>query len=261
MDILSKIAAHKREEVAEARRSVSLGTLDQIAEERKDYRSFEGALTQSEGVRIIAEIKRASPSKGIISEMLDPAHQAGLYELGGAAAISVLTETRYFMGSLDDLRAARAAVSLPVLRKDFMLDPYQIAESAAAGADAILLIVRMLSDAQLNELFAAARQYGLDALVEVHDEDELERSCKINARLIGINNRNLKTFDTSLDVAVRVASSLSDGQVAIAASGVSTRSDVERNLKVGISRFLIGESLVRADYPVTLLRELRAEDL
>ena len=259
MDILSEIAAHKLEEVASLRREFPLSGLEERAAARRDMRSLRGALADVEGVRIIAEIKRASPSKGMICEDLEADRQAERYELGGAAAVSVLTEGRYFLGSVEDLKLARGACSLPVLRKDFTLDPYQVVEGAAVGADAILLIVRMLGDQQLNELAAAAREYGLDALVEIHDEADLERANEAGATLIGINNRNLKTFDTSLDVAVRLAARLLPDQIAIAASGVFTRGDVERNLEAGLSRFLIGESLVRADDPAALLRELRGE--
>ncbi len=163
------------------------------------------------------------------------------------------------MGSLADLTAVREAVTLPVLRKDFILDPYQVVESAASGADAILLIVRMLGDSQLSELFGAAGEYGMDALVEIYDEADLERANDIGARLIGINNRDLRTFNTSCEVARGMVSRLSGDQVAVAASGISCRADMERSFSVGVSRFLIGESLVRADNPVAMLRELCGE--
>lgn len=257
MDILTRIAEHKTEEVARLKQAVPFQALDARAAARESYRSLYDALASSSTVRIIAEIKRASPSKGMICETLEAGPQAARYAAGGAAAISVLTETTFFLGSVEDLKAARRACELPVLRKDFTIDPYQVVESAAIGADAILLIVRMLGDAQLNELAVAASEYKLDALVEVHDEADLERAQAAGARLIGINNRNLKTFDTSLDVAVRLADGLRPGQIAVAASGVSTRHDVERNLAAGLSRFLVGESLVCADDPVEWLATLR----
>ncbi|MBS3779707.1 MAG: indole-3-glycerol-phosphate synthase, partial [Desulfovermiculus sp.] len=199
---------------------------------------------------------RASPSKGDICRDLDPAALARSYERGGAAALSVLTDEAFFKGGPADLQAARNACSLPVLRKDFIISEYQIYESAAWGADAVLLIVRILSANQLAEFLALSAELGLDALVEVHTASEVDSAIKASANLIGINNRNLASFDTDLQTAVSLIGKLEPHQMAVAASGISSRQDIEQNLKAGISRFLIGESLVRAENPQTFLTHL-----
>ena len=257
-DFLEKIVAHKRREVAEAAARVPLDALRRQAAARRDFRGFEAALAAPRAVRIIAEIKRASPSKGDLRPGLDPAALARAYAAGGAAALSVLTERAFFKGSPDDLAAARQATALPVLRKDFILDDYQVYESAALGADAILLIVRLLTDAELSRLHALARSLGLDVLVEVYDEAEAARANRLGARLVGINNRDLARFDTDVTRAQRVAAALAPGTLAVAASAIAGPDDIRRALQSGLTRFLIGETLVRADDPAGLLRAWNA---
>ncbi len=258
MDFLSTIVRDKRADVDAARRVVSQEDLAGRAGDRGPVRDFTAAMRR-DGVNIIAEIKRASPSKGPIRLDLDPAELAVAYADGGAAAISVLTEERYFFGSLADMQAARAATTLPVLRKDFILTEYQVYESAAADADALLLIVRLLEKQQLVDLLGLTRELGLAALVELYDEADLETIDGLGPAVIGINNRDLKTFQTDLAISKRIASQLDEHHVPVAASGIFTRADIEGNLDLGIHGFLIGESLVRSDDPAAMLRELRGE--
>lgn len=258
-DFLETILEHKKNEIAAAQRQ----TPENLVREKalavnEQKRPFADRLA-APGTHIIAEIKRASPSKGDIRPDLDPAAYARAYEAGGASALSVLTETAYFKGSVADMQAARGATRLPVLRKDFILSTYQLYESKVVGADAVLLIVRILSPAQLADYLALARELDLDCLVEVHSESDLENACEAGARLIGINNRNLKSFETDIRIAMQLASRMTGEQIPVAASGITRRSDVEENLKVGIRSFLIGEHLVRADDPVRFLRTLRGE--
>jgi len=220
-----------------------------------DYKSLADAVAEP-GVSIIAEIKRASPSKGMIRPDLDVAGVAAAYERAGARAVSVLTEESFFLGSLDDLRAARAACSLPVLRKDFIIDPYQVWEAAAAGADAILLIVAALTDDELAGLMAEAGEARLDCLVEVHDREELERALGQGARLVGVNNRDLRTFRVDLDTTADLIDSVPDGVLLVSESGISTRDDIRRLAGIGVDAFLIGEALMRDDDPEAKLGEL-----
>lgn len=255
MDFLSRIMERTRDAIRCA--DVPLATLRADAESRSDQRRFASALADRPGIRIIAEIKRASPSKGDIDPELDPAQCAHTYQHGGAAAVSVLTEPAFFRGSLDDLRAARAACDLPVLRKDFLFDPYQIYEAAAAGADAVLLIVRILERQQLSDLLELTHQLGMDALVEVHSEDDIEKVLDLPVRVVGINNRDLQSFDTDLDRAKRIATLLPAGTLPVTASGIFARTDIERYLPE-IRCFLIGESIVRAPDRVEFLRQLGA---
>jgi indole-3-glycerol phosphate synthase len=258
-DFLSKILDHKQMEVDAARRKVPEKELKQMAQpERKRRPFFKQLATPGRyGTNVIAEIKRGSPSKGIIRDDLDPASYAKMYETGGAAAISVLTDSEYFRGSPDDLKKARAATRLPVLRKDFLISPYQIYEAAAMGADAVLLIVRALSRELLRDGLSLCRELHLDALVEVHSEEELEVASWAGARLIGINNRDLTTFRTDLQTSIRIARYLEGAQVAVAESGIRERADIERlQAEAGIHNFLIGESLVRAPDPIHLLEDL-----
>lgn len=215
------------------------------------------ALRGGDDIAIIAEFKRASPSLGEIRAKGDPAQMIDLYEAGGAAAISVLTEPQFFKGSLDDLRVARAITRLPILRKDFMVDEIQIVEAAAAGADAILLIVAALTDEELSCFRILAEDLGLDALVEVHNAAEMKRAEESGARLIGVNNRNLRTFETSLETSVELAAIAPPDATLVSESGISTRADVERVERCGYHGLLIGESLMRADDPVALLESLR----
>lgn len=263
-DILSRILEKKYQEVDAAQRVVPEGRLR--AELRKagtvtgtgEKRSFHDKLSTPGrfGANIIAEIKRGSPSKGSIRADLDPAAYALSYEKGGAAALSVLTDRSFFMGSPEDLRQARAAVRLPVLRKDFIVSTYQIYESVAMGVDAILLIVRALSPDFLRACLDLCEELRLDALVEVHSATELEEATRAGARLIGINNRDLKTFRTDIQTSIDLVRHLETGQVAVAESGIHERAQVERLIEAGIWNFLIGESLVRAADPEAFLKSL-----
>lgn len=258
MDILTRIVARKKEEIEDARRQTPLDRLREAARNRNDRRFFYEALKRpgQHGANIIAEIKRASPSKGPLRIDLDPAALARAYAAGGAAALSVLTDRDFFQGGPEDLVAARQAVHLPVLRKDFLISDYQVYESGAMGADAVLLICRILSRPQLSDLLALSRSLGMDALVEIHTLDDLEMAQSSDARLIGINNRNLATFDTDIHTTMTMAQRLSPGQVPVAASGIAGIADVQANLAQGVFNFLIGESLVRADNPTSQLAAL-----
>ena len=253
MTILETIVAARRQAVAEARRRVPQAHLERAAAGRRDYRGLAAALARP-GLRVIAEIKRASPSRGPIAPALDPAALARAYAAGGAAALSVLTEPDFFEGSPDDLHRARAAADLPVLRKDFIIDPYQVYETAALGADALLLIVRVLDDAQLHELHALARQLGLDVLTEVHDTRDIARANALGAPLVGINNRDLAQFKTDTGLAARLVGQLHPGCLPVALSGIRTDDDIRRTLAGGITRILVGETLVRASDPAATLR-------
>ena len=253
MTILETIVTTRRRAIAEAKARVPQARLERDAAARRDYRGFTAALSHP-GLRIIAEIKRASPSRGPIRPDLDPAVLARAYADGGAAALSVLTEPAFFQGSADDLRRARAAVDLPVLRKDFIVDPYQVYETAAMGADALLLIVRILDDAQLHALHALALQLGLDVLTEVHDERDIARANDLGAALVGINNRDLAHFNTDIGRATRLAGLLNPGTLAVALSGIHNADDVRQTCACGIRRLLIGEALVRQADPAAMLR-------
>ncbi len=257
-NILQKIVETKKVEIAEAKKRVPEAKLREQVEGRDNQRPFTERLrrTHQSGTGILAEIKRASPSRGVIRQDLDAAWQAEKYEQGGATAISVLTDRQYFQGSFEDLKNTRANSSLPVLRKDFLIDAYQVYESAAMGADAILLIVRILSESQLTELTALSRKLKLDALVEIHDTVDLEKATAAGAELIGINNRDLRTFKTDLTVATGLVSRFKENQIPIAASGISSREDIVNTKKAGINNFLIGESLVRAEDTVAFLKNL-----
>ena len=258
-DILHRIVAAKRDEVTAAARAVPLERLRAAAEARSDIRPFSEALARPgpTGINVIAEIKRASPSRGVIRADLDPAGLARDYAAGGAAALSVLTETRFFLGSADDLRQARAACGLPVLRKDFLFSDYQLYESAAMGADAVLLIVRLLTGPQLSELLGITAALGLAALVEVYSAAEAETAARAGARLVGINNRDLSSFHTDLDHTLKILPAIAPGQTVVAASGIRDRADILRYRGTPVFNFLVGESLVRAAEPQRFLRELR----
>jgi indole-3-glycerol phosphate synthase len=257
-DILNDILERKRRELAELVATVPERLLRERAEARVDRRPFRDALARpgAHGVNIVAEIKRASPSKGAIRPDLDPIEYAQAYERGGAAALSVLTDHHYFLGSPEDLLQARAATSLPVLRKDFIISTYQVYESAAMGADAVLLIARALSPDLLRECLGLSRELRLAPLVEVHSPEDLDRASAAGATLIGINNRDLSSFETDLSLAGQMARRLAPDQIAVAESGIRTRADVEALLEAGIRNFLVGESLVRAPEPEVLLRHL-----
>jgi indole-3-glycerol phosphate synthase len=259
MDFLSEIIGLKKARLARVREACSVEELRAAALKARrvaEPHALRGVLRR-EGINIIAEMKRASPSRGMIRADARPALIARAYELGGAAAVSVLTEEDRFRGSLADLREVRAAVSLPVLRKDFIFDEYQLYEAAAAGADALLLIVAALDDAALSRLLRIAEEeLQMDALVEVHTKDELQRAVSAEAKIIGVNNRNLHTFAVSLEVSVELAGLMPSDALSVAESGLRTRADLERLHALGYSGFLIGESLMRAESPAQALRQL-----
>ena len=258
-DFLSTIVEAKRRSVEEAAARRPLGELrrDVEAGRRGGARHALSACLRRDGINVIAEIKRASPSKGALRPGLDPADLARSYERGGAAALSVLTEEEFFRGSLEDLRAARGAVSLPVLRKDFVIDEWQIYESALAGADAILLIVAALDDAALRSFRELAEdELGLDALVEVHTAGELSRAEAAGAKLIGVNNRDLRSFEVSLETSVELAARARGGALLVSESGLRDRRDLLRLRGHGFDGFLIGEAFMRAADPGAALRAL-----
>ncbi len=253
-DILAQIVETKRRELAGLacdRRAIERAAAASTA----GRRHFRSAL-ESRPVSVIAEIKRASPSKGVLSEDFRPAVIAAEYEQGGASTLSVLTDSAYFKGSLDDLKAARSATKLPVLRKDFTIDEFQVAEAAANGADAILLIAALLSESELRRYREAAEAYAMDAIVEVHDEAELDAALGSGAAIVGVNSRNLRTFEVNLDVAVRLGEKIPDGVVKVAESGIRSAADIARLRAVNYRGFLVGEHLMRAGDPRQALREL-----
>ncbi len=244
--ILDDITSNTCAEVAERHRHVPLAEMRARAESAPPAQDFAGAL-KHEHVALIAEVKRASPSRGTLRAEMDPAQLARIYAGSGASAISVLTDAKYFHGSLADLEVVRAAVDVPVLRKDFVVDEYQLHEARAHRADAVLLIVRILSDAQLRDYLALARSLGLGVLTEVHDEAELDRALAADARIIGINNRDLADFTVSLATTERLAPRIPSGKIIVAESAIFTRADVERVARVGAHAVLVGEALVRSD--------------
>ncbi len=256
MSVLDKILTVKRHEVAALRESPGESELRRRAASADAPRGFARALRAGRGPRVIAEFKRASPSKGEIRAGADAAEIARGYEAAGAVALSVLTDREFFRGSLDDLRRARAACRLPVLRKDFTIDPLQLIEARAAGADAALLIVAALGDSQIRELLACARELSLDALVEVHDEPELERALACGAELIGINNRDLRDFKTDVGV-TRTLLPLAAGRPVVSESGLDDPAVVRALEAEGAAAFLIGEALMREPDPGAALRRLR----
>ena len=248
-NVLANIIDEKHLEVQALAAANGFSTLDYAAKQASPPRGFAAALSRDagHGYGLIAELKKASPSKGLIRADFNPALLARAYEAGGASCLSVLTDKKWFQGAPEFLKAARDAVCLPVLRKDFMIDPLQIVESRALGADCILLIMAALDDSRAAELEACAMDYGMDVLIECHDPEELARAAKLRSPLVGINNRNLKTMDISLDVGAAMLPHLPTNRIAIAESGLFTPEDLARMAKSGARCFLIGESLMRAD--------------
>lgn len=262
-DILNKIVAVKREEIAAGLNKKSLAAMREDAESRVLTRDFVGALRAkiaSGQAAVIAEIKKASPSKGVIRENFVPADIAQSYAFGdgktSAACLSVLTDRQFFQGSVDYLKQARASCALPVLRKDFMVDPYQIYEARAMGADCILLIAACLEDTQMAELEAVARSLDMAVLVEVHDRDELQRALKLKTPLLGINNRNLRTFEVSLETTLGMLADVPADRLLVTESGIATRADVQRLREAGVHAFLVGEAFMRAPEPGDALADL-----
>jgi indole-3-glycerol phosphate synthase len=254
MDILEKIVAKKQERLIAAKKALPLEKLQEQCAKRSAGR-FYNALAKK-GTNIIAEIKKASPSKGLICKDFEPVLIAKAYKEGGASAISVLTEEDFFQGSLEILKKVRVAVDLPILRKDFIIDPYQIYEAAFVGADAFLLIAALLETEEMIELAALGEELGLDSLVEIHTEQELEKVLNSKLKIIGVNNRNLKTFTVNLDTSINLASLMPQEAIWVSESGINTALDIEKLKKAGYKAFLVGEQLMRSSDPKMALLEL-----
>lgn len=257
-NMLDEILANKRVEVGEAKKLRPLGILEEEAGRMDPPRSLIERITNAGGPahRVIAEIKRASPSKGVLRADLDPVDWAGRYVRAGAVGLSILTEEKFFKGTLDDLVRVRQHVDLPLLRKDFLIDPYQVVEARASGADAVLLIMRILEDGQFVDLLAKVREAGMEALVEVHNETDLERAIARGTRLLGINNRDLSRFQVDLDVTRRLMPRIPSDVVVVSASGINAPEHVRSLESVGVKAFLVGEALMTAADPEEKLKEL-----
>ena len=256
MNVLEEIVASKRKEIDSARRARPVESLLERLAAAPPVRDFAAALRTGAGMRVIAEVKKASPSAGLIRADFEPVAIARTYAEHGAACLSVLTDGPFFQGSLDDLVAVRKAVSIPVLRKDFMLDRYQVLEARVAGADCILLIAECLDDCVLRDLYFYASELGMESLIEIYDPENLERVLKLEPTLIGVNNRNLRTFVTDLDHSLTLHSRIPADCVLVSESGIHTRADVERLERAGIRAMLVGETLMRATDIGAKLREL-----
>jgi indole-3-glycerol phosphate synthase len=255
-DILARIVDHKRTELRNTTQK-HRAELERVAADRKDVRNFRTALTASHPA-IISEIKKASPSKGVLAEHFDPAAIARLYAAGGASALSVLTDREFFQGSLADLQAARAATAVPVLRKDFTIHETHVIEAAAHGADAILLIAAILDESDLRRFRELAALYSMDGLVEVHDQPELDRALASGAEIVGVNNRNLHTFEVTLETSLRLSEKIPSSVVKVSESGIDSSSKVKQLSNAGFQAFLIGEHLMKSPDPAAALRELRS---
>ena len=258
-EILAKILAHKEKEIAEKQTRVTFDQMKEWSKEGDAKRPFEAMLRGAASANkagVIAEIKRASPSKGIIREDFDPMAIARSYQFGGATCMSVLTDNEFFKGGGPVLELARKACSLPALRKDFIIDPFQIYESRVLGADCILLIVAALDDAQLASLYELAKEQNMDVLIEVHDEDELKRALTLNPTMLGINNRNLHTFDVDLNITLRLKEMMPSDCLVVTESGIHTSEDIEMMQSNGVNSFLVGEAFMRAADPGAKLKEL-----
>ncbi len=257
--ILQKIVENKREEVVRQKEILPLGELRQMLADRPPTRDFEGAI-RDRGCAVIAEVKRSSPSKGLIREDFNPIEIAGIYADNGAAAISILTERKFFEGNAAYIPQIRRAVMLPLLRKDFIIDPYQINETRVLGADALLLIARLLEAGELRDFIGLASELGLAALVEVHNEADVEKAVSSGARIVGINNRDLETFRTDLAVSIGLVRRIPKGITVVSESGIGSRGEIEKLMEAGIHAFLVGESLMREQDIGKKLRELLGKE-
>lgn len=255
-DVLSRIVAQKRIEVAAAQAARPAAQLQPQLAAAPAVRDFVAALRAAPGIGLIAEVKKASPSAGIIRADFNPVHIARTYEASGAACLSVLTDEKFFQGHLDYLRAVRQAVSIPVLRKDFVIDPYQVLEARVAGADAILLIAECLDEATLNELYASIVSYGMTALIEIYEPSNLDRVLALHPPLVGVNNRDLRSFVTDLDQTLRIQPRVPAGTLLVSESGIRTRADVDRLKSHGVGAILVGETLIRSADIGAAVREL-----
>lgn len=258
-DILGRTLSVRRRALVEAKQTTPAAKLEERAAAAPPVRDFASAL-QRDGINVIAELKKASPSRGVLRAAYNPAVLAPALEQAGAVALSVLTEPEFFQGGLEDLQVARAVTSLPLLRKDFLFDPYQLYEARAGGADAVLLIAAILSPSELRQLLTLGRQLGMAALVEVHTAEELERALAAGAQFVGVNNRNLKTFEVSLEVSLGLVEAIPEECVAVSESGLRSREDLQRLRAAGFDAFLIGEHLMQAPDPGNALRELLTEE-